>query len=81
MLVPRIQEPVQRPLAPPARTDIRRNVRTLGKRNTPNPTPRSKDSESLFVSQGDDDEQTWDPPDYGNTEETLGWDVSDTGVR
>jgi cell cycle checkpoint control protein RAD9A len=81
------QAGVQRPLAPPPRPEVRRIPKTLGKRTTQtalaSSATRHRESESLFVSQDADDGEAWDPPNYENTEESLGWDVgeSTTGVH
>jgi hypothetical protein len=60
-------------------------MRSLGRRGTDNdagsaaPTGREP-SESLFVSQDEDEDRAWDPPNYETSEETLGWDASGVGV-
>jgi Rad9 len=82
----RIQETAPNTLGPPARPENRRNPRTLGKRNpsasqSVTVTSSRRESESLFVTQGEEEDQTWDPPNYEDTGESLGWDIGEAGVR
>ncbi|OCK96252.1 uncharacterized protein K441DRAFT_657638 [Cenococcum geophilum 1.58] len=63
------------PVAPASRASTRR-LRNPGsaKRATP-PKPTDPDPESLFIP-ADEEDNRWDPVDYRNDEETLGWDAS-----
>jgi len=60
------------PTEPASRRTIRRQV---GMRKAPSPKP-SPDPESLFVQQEEEDDSRWEPVDYNNDEEALGWDAS-----
>jgi cell cycle checkpoint control protein RAD9A len=76
-------KPTSTAMPPPPRPRDR-NLRSLGRRGAASDTgsaaPTSKESESLFVTQDDDEDRTWDPPNYETSEETLGWDASGVGV-
>ena len=63
------------PVVPVSRASTRR-LRNPGsaKRATP-PRPADPDPESLFIP-ADEEDNRWDPVDYRNDEETLGWDAS-----
>lgn len=74
-------------MPPPAAPNARRPVRKLGQ-NGPQAGKRKADeqdqeSDSLFVPREDDDreDRRWDPAEYENDEETLGWDASANNVR
>jgi cell cycle checkpoint control protein RAD9A len=64
-------------MPPPVEPASRRTTgrRNPGSRREPSPKPSDADQESLFVRE-DDDENRWEPIDYENEEETLGWDAS-----
>jgi cell cycle checkpoint control protein RAD9A len=70
-------------MAPPPRPRDRA-LRSLGRRGTandPSSVPSNgKESESLFVTQEEEEDRAWDPPNYETSEETLGWDASGVGV-
>jgi cell cycle checkpoint control protein RAD9A len=76
-------KPTSTAMPPPPRPRDR-NLRSLGRRgaasDTSSAAPTGKESESLFVSQDDDEDRAWDPPNYETSEETLGWDASGVGV-
>ncbi|KAH7139020.1 Rad9-domain-containing protein [Dendryphion nanum] len=66
----------------PARRSLRRNRHNAPSAPSPAVAPtdqqqeeEEEDPESLFVRQDDEDAQ-WEPIDYNNEEETLGWDAS-----
>jgi cell cycle checkpoint control protein RAD9A len=59
-------EPASRPAA---------QRRIPGSRKDSSPKPAEAESESLFVGR-DEDDSRWEPVDYNNDEETLGWDAS-----
>jgi cell cycle checkpoint control protein RAD9A len=63
------------PVVPASRASPRR-LRNPGsaKRATP-PKPADPDPESLFIP-ADEEDNRWDPVDYRDDEETLGWDAS-----
>ena len=46
--------------------------------NSARAQPEEPESDSLFIPGGEDDDQTWDPPNYEHEEEEemLGWDAS-----
>lgn len=50
-------------------------LRNPGSRQNPSPKAPEPDPESLFVTQEEEDSR-WEPFDYNNEEETLGWDAS-----
>jgi cell cycle checkpoint control protein RAD9A len=50
-------------------------LRNPGSRKGSSPKAAEPDPESLFVRQEEDDAR-WEPVDYNNEEETLGWDAS-----
>ncbi|KAF2644848.1 hypothetical protein P280DRAFT_495991 [Massarina eburnea CBS 473.64] len=58
------------PVEPASRRSSRRELGTSKKASPPKPQP---DSESLFVP---DEESRWEPANYENEEEMLGWDAS-----
>ncbi len=76
-------KPASSAMPPPPRPRDR-NLRSLGRRDAANEAssaaPTGKESESLFVSQDDDQDRAWDPPNYETSVETLGWDASGVGV-
>jgi cell cycle checkpoint control protein RAD9A len=64
------------PVEPASRTTRRRNPGTRQENPLPTrPKAPEPDPESLFVREGEDD-ANWEPIDYNNEEETLGWDAS-----
>jgi cell cycle checkpoint control protein RAD9A len=71
-------------MPPPPRPRERRNLRSLGRRGTASDATSAvsngKESDNLFVTQDDDEDRAWDPPNYDTGEETLGWDASGVGV-
>jgi cell cycle checkpoint control protein RAD9A len=73
-------------MPPPAISNIRKPVRKLGQNGPQNGKQKSKEqdqeSDSLFVPRENDDreDRRWDPTDYENEEETLGWDASANNV-
>jgi cell cycle checkpoint control protein RAD9A len=77
------QQRQSRIMLPPLRPEGRRNTQTLGRRkpddNTNVVNPSSKESESLFVPQEDED-RTWDPTNYDDGEEMLAWDSREPDV-
>jgi cell cycle checkpoint control protein RAD9A len=70
-------------MPPPAKPSPRRPVRRLGQNESPAASQlrqqQEDDPESLFVPAGEEDRR-WDPADYENDEETLGWDASASNV-
>jgi cell cycle checkpoint control protein RAD9A len=75
-------KPASTAMPPPPRPRDR-NMRSLGRRDATSDSgsaaPTGKE-ESLFVSQDEDEDRAWDPPNYETSEETLGWDASGVGV-
>lgn len=71
-------ETMQPPSIPPSRSAARRlnqmiaTSRSTTKRNEPEP-------DSLFIPLADEDRE-WDPQDYRENDEVLGWDASATNV-
>jgi cell cycle checkpoint control protein RAD9A len=65
-------------MPPPARPDPRRASRKLGQAKVSRVAV--EDHDSLFVP-ADDDDARWDPPDYEQDEESMGWDASIQPVR
>ncbi|KAF2280092.1 DNA repair protein Rad9 [Westerdykella ornata] len=61
------------PVEPASRAEPRRRI--PGSRKETTPKPPQPGSQGLFVSQ-DDEDARWEPVDYNNEEETLGWDAS-----
>jgi cell cycle checkpoint control protein RAD9A len=61
------------PAEPASRQATRR--RMPGSKQVAEPRPAQVDPDSLFVQQ-DDDDRRWEPSDFNNEEETLGWDAS-----
>ena len=64
--------------APPERASIAslrstRRTRQPGSRQGPSPKPSEAESDSLFVTQNDDQ---WDPKDFDEEQEILEWDAS-----
>lgn len=59
-------------MPPPAIPNPRRTNRKLGQNKN---APPKQDHDSLFVPAEEDDAR-WDPPDYEEEEETMGWDAS-----
>jgi cell cycle checkpoint control protein RAD9A len=88
-------EPREQPrnMAPPPKPDGRRNLKTLGRRES-NPGDAASQPQSTATSFRDerrpspdslfiplDDDQAWDPPEYERTlEETLEWDSREVDV-
>jgi cell cycle checkpoint control protein RAD9A len=74
-------------MPPPAIPNARKSVRKLGQNGPQNRKQKAneqdQDSDSLFVPRDGDDREDvrWDPADYENEEETLGWDASANNVR
>jgi cell cycle checkpoint control protein RAD9A len=70
-------------MPPPAKPDPRRSSRRLGQNDFNAETKSAQqmrgDPESLFVPAEDDNR--WDPPEYENDEESMGWDASVRNVR
>ncbi|KAF2473333.1 uncharacterized protein BDR25DRAFT_257712 [Lindgomyces ingoldianus] len=64
-------------MPPPAEPASRRTARRRnpGSRRAKSPKQGDPDPESLFVGREEED-RSWDPVDYNNEEETLGWDAS-----
>ena len=64
-------------MPPPTEAASRRRTtrRNPGSRKDTSPRPAQPDVESLFVGQ-DEADARWDPTDYDQEEETLGWDAS-----
>lgn len=60
------------PVEPASRRSERRRI--SGQKRAASPKPQA-DHESLFVNQEEEDAR-WEPVDYTNEEETLGWDAS-----
>lgn len=60
------------PSEPVSRQSAQRRI--PGSRKEPTPRLTQSEDASLFVQQDDDD--AWEPLDYNNEEETLGWDAS-----
>lgn len=60
------------PIEPASRRSARRQV---GSRQASSPA-RPQDPESLFVNQEEEEDTQWEPADYNNEEEALGWDAS-----
>ena len=60
------------PVEPASRQSVRRQI---GSRQASASVRPSQDQESLFVNEEEDDTQ-WEPMDYNNEEEALGWDAS-----
>ncbi|KAJ4349896.1 uncharacterized protein N0V89_008516 [Didymosphaeria variabile] len=60
------------PVEPASRRSARRQV---GSRQPSSPTRPEVDPESLFVNQGEEGDTQWEPVDYNNEEEALGWDA------
>ena len=66
-----------RSMPPPAEPASRQSARRqIGSRPASSPAPPQDDPESLFVNQNEDDDTQWEPLDYNNEEESLGWDAS-----
>lgn len=61
------------PIEPASRRSARRQV---GSRQPSSPARPQDDPESLFVNQGEEEDTQWEPMDYNNEEEALGWDAS-----
>ncbi|KAF2263737.1 hypothetical protein CC78DRAFT_517975 [Lojkania enalia] len=61
------------PVEPASRRSTRR--RNPGSRKARSPRSAEPDPDSLFI-QPDEDDARWEPVDYNNEEETLGWDAS-----
>ena len=59
------------PVEPASRQPSRRQI---GSRQAASPGRQPQDRESLFV--GEEDDTQWEPADYHNEEEALGWDAS-----
>lgn len=68
--------PDNRSMPPPVEPASRRSIRRQpGSRKAASPRPQ-EDSESLFVPQDEEEDARWEPANYDNDEETLGWDAS-----
>lgn len=66
-----------RSMPPPVEPASRRSARRqMGSRQTSSPVRPQNDPESLFVNQGEEEDTQWEPVDYNNEEEALGWDAS-----
>lgn len=75
-VVPNAEVRENRSMPPPVEPASRQSARRqIGSRPASSPAPQQDDPESLFVNQNDDDTQ-WEPVDYNNEEEALGWDAS-----
>ncbi|KAF1978339.1 hypothetical protein BU23DRAFT_524885 [Bimuria novae-zelandiae CBS 107.79] len=61
------------PVEPPSRRPPRRQV---GSRQAALPNRPPQDPESLFVNEDEEEDTQWEPADYNNEEEALGWDAS-----
>ena len=77
------RRPAVEAMPPPAKPAPRRPVRKLGQ-NENNAASQlrqqpEEDPDSLFVPTGEEDRR-WEPADYENDEETLGWDASASNV-
>jgi hypothetical protein len=69
-------------MPPPNRPASRRLRQPGSARPVPSSPRPSAESDSLFVpAESDEDEQRWDPAQYHDDEETLGWDASGNDVR
>ncbi|KAJ4304998.1 hypothetical protein N0V90_000526 [Kalmusia sp. IMI 367209] len=65
-----------RSMPPPVEPASRRPARRqMGSRQASSPKPQP-DPESLFVNQDEEEDTQWEPLDYNNEEEALGWDAS-----
>jgi cell cycle checkpoint control protein RAD9A len=62
------------PAEPTSRLDRSAKRRHPGSRKAETPKPAAPDPDSLFVQQ--DEDERWEPLDYNQEEETLGWDAS-----
>ena len=71
-------------MPPPATTKARKLAGRLGQNESATSSLLSnrsdRDSESLFVRQEEEDRQ-WDPAEYDNEEESLGWNATIDNVR
>jgi cell cycle checkpoint control protein RAD9A len=69
--------PPPRPVTvkPPASQSQRMSLKESMRQAPAREADPDPDPDSLFLPGGDDD-QTWDPPNYENEEEMLGWDAS-----
>ncbi|KAF1982238.1 hypothetical protein K402DRAFT_206345 [Aulographum hederae CBS 113979] len=64
-------------MPPPSRPNQREKPRSFGKNGRKPVAEDARDeSPGLFVTQDEDDERTWQPPNFEDEEETLGWDAS-----
>lgn len=66
-------------MPPPTMTKARKLAGKLGQNESATGSTLSnrsdRDSESLFVQQEEEDRQ-WDPAEYNNEEESLGWNAT-----
>jgi cell cycle checkpoint control protein RAD9A len=62
------------PAEPPSRLERAAKRRHPGSRKANSSKPAAPDPDSLFVQQ--DEDERWEPLDYNQEEETLGWDAS-----
>ncbi|OCK79277.1 hypothetical protein K432DRAFT_330472 [Lepidopterella palustris CBS 459.81] len=71
------------PAVPASRASNRRLRKPGSAKRVISPKPAEADPDSLFVP-ADEEDHRWDPVDYRNSEETLGWDASgdsDAGIH
>ena len=61
------------PIEPASRRETRRQASVSRRPLSPKPQP---DPDSLFVPNDDEDDSRWEPANYTNEEEMLGWDAS-----
>ena len=69
------------PSQPAVRSFAQPNTSQRSARPSPPPPKASVDHESLFVSNGDDQERQWEERDYEAEEDEVGWDTSADNVR
>lgn len=68
------------PAIPSSRTSARRLRQPGLAKPSPSPKPAEPDPESLFVP-AEEEDRRWDPVEYRDDEDTLGWDASAENVR
>jgi cell cycle checkpoint control protein RAD9A len=77
------RRPAIEEMPPPAKPASRRPVRKLGQNENSASSQlrqqQEEDPDSLFVPAGEEDHR-WEPANYENDEETLGWDASASNV-
>lgn len=76
----RVRPAMPPPVEPASRRATRRRNPGSRRPTSPKLTDRDPDPESLFVRHDEEEDNRWEPMDFNQEEETLGWDASAQNV-